>query len=270
MKQGTSYGYINKKGQFVINPQFEAAHNFNGRIAPVRSAGKWGFIDKKGQYVVNPQFDEVKVKPHILSKMASTLLTTLLFVKTDYYDASEFVRLFFEKADGDNFDGINAKTTLVDLSEHPIYGASLNDRSQYLADVRKTMFVTYDININNVSFHFSDALYSMVDSYYTDYYGNYRTSKQKEYSFDVTPDVVEYKFGGFDQGDVKAKGSAVAAAMKTEIEQRYKLQMEGEAGKYFAYQNNGKCSFAIVYNDNSVTFYVAFNKTKLQNIVTKS
>ncbi|MBQ0084060.1 MAG: WG repeat-containing protein [Clostridiales bacterium] len=58
VKSGDKCGYINTKGQYVINPQFDNAGNFaeNG-LALVKSGDKWGYINTKGQYVINPQFD---------------------------------------------------------------------------------------------------------------------------------------------------------------------------------------------------------------------
>lgn len=54
---GDKWGYIDKTGSYVINPQFDAAWNFadNG-LARVLSSDKWGYIDKTGSYVINPQF----------------------------------------------------------------------------------------------------------------------------------------------------------------------------------------------------------------------
>jgi hypothetical protein len=57
------WGFIDKQGKLVINPQFDRAENFVDGLAPVRigdeKTGKWGFIDKQGKLVINPQFDEI-------------------------------------------------------------------------------------------------------------------------------------------------------------------------------------------------------------------
>lgn len=52
------WGYIDKTGKYVINPQFDVAGAFaeNG-LACVESGEKRGYIDKTGSYVINPQFD---------------------------------------------------------------------------------------------------------------------------------------------------------------------------------------------------------------------
>jgi len=46
------WGYIERSGQFVINPQFDDAFPFSYGLALVRSGPK--YIDKTGKYVWNP------------------------------------------------------------------------------------------------------------------------------------------------------------------------------------------------------------------------
>lgn len=45
------YGYINKKGEMIVKPQFEEAGNFSEGVASVFSDGKLNFIGKDGKYV---------------------------------------------------------------------------------------------------------------------------------------------------------------------------------------------------------------------------
>jgi hypothetical protein len=53
------WGFVNKEGKVVINPQFSSASNFsNGKCGVKNSDGKWGFIDKDGKISINYQFDE--------------------------------------------------------------------------------------------------------------------------------------------------------------------------------------------------------------------
>ncbi|MEE8043841.1 MAG: WG repeat-containing protein [Thermodesulfobacteriota bacterium] len=49
---GNKWGFVNKKGEIVIEPQFENAVSFSGGLAIVElGGGKWGYIDKKGKLV---------------------------------------------------------------------------------------------------------------------------------------------------------------------------------------------------------------------------
>ena len=53
------FGYVDKDGNYAINPQFEGATYFYEGLAAFYNGEQWGFIDKKGKIVINPQFDEV-------------------------------------------------------------------------------------------------------------------------------------------------------------------------------------------------------------------
>src|SRR4051812_29811116 len=56
---GGKWGYIDKAGKIVINPQFDGATRFaKGGLAEVYMAGRVGYIDKSGKLVINPQFNE--------------------------------------------------------------------------------------------------------------------------------------------------------------------------------------------------------------------
>src|SRR6266850_7848906 len=50
------WGYVDKGGKVVINPQFERAGPFAEGLAEVR-LGRWGYVDGSGKLVINPQFD---------------------------------------------------------------------------------------------------------------------------------------------------------------------------------------------------------------------
>ena len=52
------WGYVDKKGSYVINPQFESAYPFFDGLAKVVSDGKIGYISSKGKYVISPQYVE--------------------------------------------------------------------------------------------------------------------------------------------------------------------------------------------------------------------
>ena len=53
------YGFIDKSGKVVIEPQFDYVRAFSEGLAKVEKYGKYGFIDKSGKMVIEPQFDEV-------------------------------------------------------------------------------------------------------------------------------------------------------------------------------------------------------------------
>ncbi len=59
-KDGT-WGYIDKTGQFVIAPRFEATTEFSEGLAGVRMGGRWGWIDENGQVVIPPTLEADEV-----------------------------------------------------------------------------------------------------------------------------------------------------------------------------------------------------------------
>ena len=58
----SKYGFIDKSGKVVIEPQFDYAglgiSAFSEGLAQVKKDGKYGFIDKSGKVVIEPQFDD--------------------------------------------------------------------------------------------------------------------------------------------------------------------------------------------------------------------
>ena len=57
VKKGMKWGYVNKKGEWVIQPQFYDAENFSEGFAAVKSNKAWGYIGKSGNWLVEPKFE---------------------------------------------------------------------------------------------------------------------------------------------------------------------------------------------------------------------
>ncbi|MDR2712385.1 MAG: WG repeat-containing protein [Clostridiales bacterium] len=55
------YGYMDKKGDIVIEIQFCDAYSFHEGVAGVKESEDtlYGYIDKKGKYVIEPQFSDI-------------------------------------------------------------------------------------------------------------------------------------------------------------------------------------------------------------------
>ncbi|NDP22267.1 MAG: WG repeat-containing protein [Paludibacter sp.] len=262
IKQGEKYGFINKEGKIEINPQFDEASMFFGNVAYVKSADKWGIIDKTGKYLVNPQFDGMKtsISEYSLEMKFNFDLENIPFVKTDYYDVTNFISKFFERATDNLFEGLNDSSTLQSIVNNPNYGEDLQATSEYIAECDKSQKITDDVEINKTSFHFLQPIYNLVSD------GWYTTSKQ--YVLTEKVSAIEYQFNLL--GDAIDKGGAIANGLKAEIEKRYGVKLDSKDGEFFAYQVNGKLSFAIVYSDYSVKFYVGFDKDKLKELLTQN
>lgn len=58
VKVGKKWGFIDKAGKFVIKPKFDDVVEFREGLASVEIGGKRGFIDETGKLVIEPQFDK--------------------------------------------------------------------------------------------------------------------------------------------------------------------------------------------------------------------
>ncbi|WP_158217551.1 WG repeat-containing protein [Lottiidibacillus patelloidae] len=55
--EGKGWGYIDKSGAVVIEPQFEFASRFSEGVAFVKVDGLYGFIDKSGSIVIDAEYE---------------------------------------------------------------------------------------------------------------------------------------------------------------------------------------------------------------------
>ena len=58
---GPLWGFINKRGEWAIQPSYAGIRHFGAGYAAVRDAdtGKWGVIDKGGRWVTRPRFEGI-------------------------------------------------------------------------------------------------------------------------------------------------------------------------------------------------------------------
>ncbi len=54
------WGFINSKGEIVIDCGFCAVNDFSGGLAAVQKKNKWGFINETGQIIISCRYDEVR------------------------------------------------------------------------------------------------------------------------------------------------------------------------------------------------------------------
>lgn len=60
VKSGDKWGFVDKKGAVVIEPQYEDARSFSNGFAAVKKDGKWGFIDQSNKMRIEAEFDDAK------------------------------------------------------------------------------------------------------------------------------------------------------------------------------------------------------------------
>jgi len=56
VEQDSLWGYIDRTGSVVIEPQFDRAWRFSGARALIRQDGRFGFIDTTGAVVIEPKY----------------------------------------------------------------------------------------------------------------------------------------------------------------------------------------------------------------------
>lgn len=64
VKSGEKWGFVDRDGKIVINPQFAEASAFRDGLALVKSSGEksgYGFIDTSGKMVINPNYKSATV-----------------------------------------------------------------------------------------------------------------------------------------------------------------------------------------------------------------
>ena len=57
VKKDGKYGYINTKGEQIVECKFDNGGDFNEGFAVVKKDGKWGYINTKGEQIVECKFD---------------------------------------------------------------------------------------------------------------------------------------------------------------------------------------------------------------------
>ncbi len=55
-RRGSRWGYINRAGEFAIQPQFDRAYRFQEGLAGVVLDGKIGYLDKTGRFALEPRY----------------------------------------------------------------------------------------------------------------------------------------------------------------------------------------------------------------------
>lgn len=60
VKKGEKWGFVDKKGKMIIEPQYDDARSFSNGYAAVKKGGKWGFIDVSGKQVLGFGFEDAR------------------------------------------------------------------------------------------------------------------------------------------------------------------------------------------------------------------
>ena len=58
MVEAELYGFIDKEGNWIVEPRFESAYSFSEGMAAVRLDDNWGYIDSNGNMVIEPKYKD--------------------------------------------------------------------------------------------------------------------------------------------------------------------------------------------------------------------
>ena len=54
------YGFVDKAGNWIIEPKFDGAEYFELGKAPVKDGNRWGIINSDGTWFLEPEFDTIE------------------------------------------------------------------------------------------------------------------------------------------------------------------------------------------------------------------
>jgi hypothetical protein len=60
VKSGGKWGFIDRTGRMVIEPQYEDAYSFSGHLAAVKYGDYWGYLALTGDFGIEPQFHQAR------------------------------------------------------------------------------------------------------------------------------------------------------------------------------------------------------------------
>jgi hypothetical protein len=60
-KKNDKWGFIDRKGNVIIDYQYDDTKDFNEGLAPVKIENKWGFINIKNKLIIKPTYENVQL-----------------------------------------------------------------------------------------------------------------------------------------------------------------------------------------------------------------
>lgn len=112
-KKDGKLGFINTKGEWVIEPTFDKARAFSNGLAPVYNGKEWGYVDTNGKVVIAFQYKDAEIfgsdglAPVKLKKDWGFINTTGTLVIDDNYDITAGGFSIFQKNNQKGFiDGL--------------------------------------------------------------------------------------------------------------------------------------------------------------------
>ena len=173
------YGYMDKKGNIVINPAYEdAPYYFDGDLAKVRKDGKYMFIDRTGKVLFKVDFEYVEIGDYVngafwIETKEETIdgaVHTMTYYKYDGTSVQKAFSIQAEHADddGSNFyvpdatkpaekyalvhipeeDGYSSDGVFIDFSGNKVTFTGMSEGDSIDSWYKEWAFLSDDINDN--------------------------------------------------------------------------------------------------------------------------
>ena len=108
VKKDDKYGYIDSKGNFIVEPKYTYADFFHSGYAIVSERNGNQLIDSKGNVIVSTRTDEVKY----LESSNKWIINEQLFDSSMKKLSADDVKVYFDKYDNKNYLGWSSKNAV--------------------------------------------------------------------------------------------------------------------------------------------------------------
>lgn len=125
------WGFIDETGKVVIQPKFDYAYGFRNGLAAVEVNNKWGFTDKTGNFVIKPQFDS---GAYFFKDTASEQIGDkhgLINIKGEFIIPPKFENILFFNKEGIAPAKLNGKYGFINKSGKFIIKPQFQDASGF-------------------------------------------------------------------------------------------------------------------------------------------
>lgn len=225
------YGYINKKGDFVINPEYISADDFSYGYASVKKDNKYGFINKNNELIINYDYDYPgrftkeglvitgnNYKKTVLNNLGEVLVTNLndcsvssefILGKTDsnYYlydlDGNQIEDFLIPNTFHNEIELLGSLIVVIDYSDSIAVGKIINSKMETLYEVTANSLIDYFVHDNLIHFIYQkDNNIKIVNEF-------------QEYTANVDANYLNYYNGlivirkDFEHGVIDHKGNII-------------------------------------------------------------
>jgi hypothetical protein len=282
VKIGSLWGAIDNKGKMIINPKFEVALFFDNGLSYGEKDDKIGFINKKGDWVIEPSFDNIVLgfsrRKAIVEKdnyyifidkkgnqkknreFYNVSLSHLFngSVKSDFFDIEPVIDTLISQLSAGSINGISSQTGLDEvMKKYNLNNAVLPDNSwQTSLEVRK---VEMDGEINStVILYFNKNISQEITRRISEYWYSY--NEVIGYKPNTAALVTSVEFNINLEGRKEGKADKLAKGFKSIFELNgFTLNKETSSSEnYFFTTTEGGPKASIQFDKSNVKVSLVF------------